>query len=98
MFEVTKFDGDNYVASKFKRKLLIIHKDLWDAVYGTSNEVVTSNKALSVIQDTQIVHIKGFLSGKEALEILLDLYKNRGVAKQNASEGGSYELKYGIRR
>lgn len=77
-FDLKKVDGDCYVAWNFKQKLLLIHKDVWEAIEGASDHVVNINKSIEVefiyVQDTKIVHIQVCVIGKEACEIKF-LYK-----------------------
>ena len=85
-YDITKLDGDNYSAWKFKVRMLLIQKGVWEVVEGTVTDEAKSAKALALIglsvQDSQIVHIQGCTSGKDAWEKLSTLYENAGVANR----------------
>eukprot|EP00171_Calliarthron_tuberculosum_P014945 IDg14945t1 len=84
--EVTKLDGNNYAAWKFKVTMLLPHKGFWDAVNGSDDDVEKSKKALAIIdlsvKDSQIVYIQYCSTGKEAWDKLARLYENSGVANK----------------
>ena len=85
-FEIGKLDGTNYVARKFKMRLLLVHKYLWSFVQGSVSDNEKSNKALALIglsvNDAQILHIKDCLSAKEAWDKLSKMYENTGIANK----------------
>lgn len=83
---LTKLDGSNYPAWKFKVKMLLTHKRLWNSVSGEDNDAEKSAKAMSLIglsvQDSQIVYIQDCATGKDAWDKLSSLYENTGVANK----------------
>lgn len=85
-FVVEKLNGVNYAAWKFKVKMLLSHKGLWEVVDGTASNAALDKKALSVIglsvSDSQIVHIMDCDTGKTAWDKLSSLYENKGVANR----------------
>lgn len=83
---LSKLDGTNYAAWKFKVKMLLIHKDLWKVVSGEEENPGKSAKSLALIglavSDSQIVYVQDCATGKEAWEKLSSLYENKGVANK----------------
>lgn len=85
-FDVTKLNGSNYGAWKFKMRLLLVHKGLWNVVLGAEEDRDKSSKALALIglsvSDSQIVHLQSCETGQEAWQKLASLYENKGVANK----------------
>ena len=83
---IARLDGNNYPSWKFKMRLLLIQKGLWNSVEGNDRDVSNAAKALATIglsvDDSQIVHIQSCTSGAEAWMKYATLYENKGVANR----------------
>lgn len=87
--QIEKLSGSNFPTWKFKVKLLMIHKDVWQAVDPLNEGEVSSvvdQKALAVIglsvQNEQIVHIQSCSTAKEAWESLQKVHEDSGTASK----------------
>ena len=82
----TKLDGCNYGSWKFKMKMVLVHKGFWDAVTGKKVSHDVDEKALATIglsiDDSQIVHVAGAKTAKEAWNALAAIYENAGTANK----------------
>lgn len=48
-FDITKLNGENYGSWKYKVRLVLIHRRLWEAVVGTDDYTSKIKKDLAVI-------------------------------------------------
>lgn len=83
-FQLSKLDGVSYGAWKFKVRLLQVHKGHRAVVNGTETGITKDAKTFSVIglavKDSQVVHMKGYVTSKNVWKKLSDLFENKGTA------------------
>lgn len=85
-YRLTKLNGANYPAWKFKMRMLLVQNRLWANVTGVTTVDTESLESLSLIElsieDSQIVHVQECVSGKQAWDKLKGLYENTSMANR----------------
>lgn len=84
--EIQKMNGQNFRPWKFKMKMLLVQRELWESVTGEDADQKKNDKAMSLIRlsmaDCQIVHIQECTTAQEAWEVLGKIYENPSTANK----------------
>jgi hypothetical protein len=94
-YTIEKLDGSNFHAWKFKMRMVLEDKDLWDIVDGSEERPAgdagklwdkRARKALATIalslKDSELVHVRQCKDPKEAWMKLSEVYETKGLANR----------------